>query len=46
MEVTATGGASERVLTAAQTLTVTVTDKDDEAPGQPAAPDRSRGDDE
>ena len=38
VEVTATGGASERVLTAKQTLTVTVTDKDDEAPGQPAAP--------
>ena len=37
VEVTATGGASERVLTAAQTITVTVTDKDDEAPGQPAA---------
>ena len=38
VEVTATGGASERVLTAAQTIVVTVTDKDDEAPGQPAAP--------
>ena len=38
VEVTATGGASERVLTAKQTITVTVTDKDDEAPGQPAAP--------
>ena len=38
VEVTATGGASERVLTAAQTITVTVSDKDDEAPGQPAVP--------
>ena len=37
VEVTATGGASERVLTAAQTITVTVSDKDDEAPSQPAA---------
>ena len=36
VEVTATGGANERVLTAAQMITVTVSDKDDEAPGQPA----------
>ncbi len=38
VEVTATGGASERVLTAAQTIVVTVTDKDDEAPGQVETP--------
>ena len=38
VEVTATGGASERVLTAKQTLTVTVSDKDDEAPGQVETP--------
>ena len=36
--VTATGGAEDRALTAVQTLTVTVTDDDTEAPSAPAAP--------
>ena len=36
--VRATSGAGERVTTADQTITVTVTDADGEAPGVPAAP--------
>ena len=38
VEVTATGGAGNRTLTTAQTLTVTVTDDETEAPAAPAAP--------
>ena len=38
VEVTATSGTGERVKTAEQTITVTVTDVTTEAPGQPAAP--------
>ena len=38
VEVTATGGAGDRALTATQTVTVTVTDDDTEAPGAPDAP--------
>ena len=36
--VEATGGADSRALTARDTLTITVTDQDNEAPGKPAAP--------
>ena len=36
--VQATSGAGDRALTAEQTITVTVTDADTEAPGKPAAP--------
>ena len=36
--VEATGGAGERALTAEQTITVTVSDVDTEAPGKPSAP--------
>ena len=38
VEVQATSGAGERVKTATQTITVTVTDVTTEAPGKPAAP--------
>ena len=38
VEVTATGGTNARALTAVQTLTVTVTDVDGEAPSAPAVP--------
>ena len=36
--IEATSGADARVLTATQTLTVTVTDVDSEAPGVPSVP--------
>ena len=39
VEVQATSGMGERVKTATQTITVTVTDVAGEAPGKPAAPD-------
>ena len=38
VEVTATSGTGERVKTAEQTITVTVTDVSGEAPGKPGAP--------
>ena len=38
VEVTATGGAGDRAQTVAQTLTVTVTDDETEAPSAPSAP--------
>ena len=38
VEVTATGGAGSRELTADQTITVTVTDDETEAPSAPSAP--------
>ena len=38
MEVTATSGENERVLSEVQAITVTVTDDDTEAPNKPAAP--------
>ncbi len=43
--VQATSGAGDRMLTATQTITVTVTDDDTEAPGKPATPSVTAGSD-